>query len=317
MCEEQGIQFTLMTYNVGGLKDHESRLSDMLELIKKVNPDVLAVQEITEREEWDGNNVHLPEIFARTLNYGNHYCLGETISLRKHFHPSKCLFVDGIFKDWKDWRQGNALFSRWQFVSLGKASVPASPWNIPLYLPLRYEGNRDTDPRYVILSRLGCAPFFPYVAVTHFTTLRGERGGKTHEVPGKSIEAQHVRENQSHHLLKLIKPYILDRGELLFLLGDLNALIEEPCISNILQSEGGIIPLIPENPIATHPKVIAPVDHIMVFPGNRRVEYYCMVLDDKISCCASDHRPVVAQLSIYHSDTEKFKKLGAGVFPKY
>jgi hypothetical protein len=95
----------------------------------------------------------------------------------------------------------------------------------------------------------------------------------------------------------------------------LNALKEEACISEILLHEGGIVPLKPENPIPTHPKVSAPVDHILVFPGDRRIEYTCQVLDDKISCCASDHLPVVAIVSVYPRGTDRYQQYGPGVVP--
>jgi hypothetical protein len=82
----------------------------------------------------------------------------------------KDLMVEGLFKDWWDWSKGNAVFSRAPFARLGSAKQDGFPRNVPIFQPLTYEGTRDTDPRFAIITRIKRAPF-PYLVNLHLTTL--------------------------------------------------------------------------------------------------------------------------------------------------
>lgn len=303
----------LMTYNIGGVKETGFSLQDVMAVIQKIQPDILSVQEITEILDLDGNWARQPEMIAEALGYGENYFFGPVMSLREHFHARKALFVDGIFNGWQDWQHGNAIFSRWPFARLGDRSKPGRPENIPLYTPLRYQGTRNTDPRGMLLARIGQAPFYPYVISTHFTTLLGE-----HEREGKmnlkaNEEAKIMRWKQAQRLLDVITKHVLEKGELVFLMGDLNAAPSELCLSGLLQGEGNFVRLQPENPIPTHPKISEPVDHILIHAGKRRVEYRCWILEDMQCKRASDHLPVVTDIKIYDENSPRHKELGPGV----
>jgi len=305
-----------MTYNIGGIKEGDFSLQNVISVTRDAQPDILAAQEITEILDLDGNRERQPAMIAEALGYGENYYFGPIVSMREHFHARKALFVEGIFNGWQDWWHGNAVFSRWPFVRLGDRSKPGQPQNIPLYTPLRYQGTRNTDPRGMILARIGRAPFYPYVISTHFTTLLGE-----HEREGRmnlkaNEEAKIMRWKQAQRLLDVISKHLLERGELVFLLGDLNALASELCLSGLLVGEGGFVRLRPENPMPTHSKVSGPVDHILVFAGKRRVEYRCWVVENAQSRGASDHLPVVADLAIYDENSPRYKQLGPGVIPQ-
>ncbi len=312
MSEREGVHFRLMTYNIGGgRKDSGSDVSRVLAVMKEMQPDILGVQEAVKRLDFDNNSYEESEIIAEALGYNKNVCFGPTLSFKDNFHVGKPLFVQGVFDEWVDWWQGNGLFSRWPFVKLKDASQTGRPQNISLFRPLQYLGNRDTDPRFVILARLGSKPLYPYVLVTHFTTLMGERGREMQEIPGKAEEAQQRRWQQSQRLLDLIQKHLLDEGELIFLLGDFNAVESEPCISNVLINKGGFFLLSPEKKEPTHIKVESPIDHILIHPGNRRVEYKCWVVNDKFN--ASDHNPVVADITVYDEHSSRFQEFGPGV----
>jgi endonuclease/exonuclease/phosphatase (EEP) superfamily protein YafD len=149
-----------------------------------------------------------------------------------------------------------------------------------------------------------------FTLATHLTTLYGERGIK--EIPKKNEEAQTIRWEQCERILDLVREYILEKNELAFLMGDFNATSSEPAISNSLERKGGFTRLLPINSIGTHLKLDTPVDHIFVFPGKYHIKYKCKIYDDKFS--ASDHNPVIADLTIYDTDTETFRIQGKGVF---
>jgi endonuclease/exonuclease/phosphatase family metal-dependent hydrolase len=192
---------------------------------------------------------------------------------------------------------------------LGDSGKPGQPKNIPLYKTV-YSGNRDTDPRYAILARIDLGFAKVFTLVTHLTTLYGERGGE--EIPGKRAEAQGVRQEQCERILDLVRAFILEKNEVLIIMGDLNAIPGEPAIRSSLETKGGLVRLVPSNSVGTHLKVAEPVDHILIYPGNYHIRYSCKVIDNKF--VASDHNPVVAEISLYNSNSKAFKAQGAGVF---
>jgi len=290
-----------MTYNVmGAIGALDSKLGDVIEVVREIAPDILVIQETAEFQDADGMWHSALGQIAQTGGLGN-YCLGPTISLREHMHVQKPVFVHGIFNDWQDWRQGNGILSRWEFVRLGDSAKPGAPRNVPIYRTPLYQGNRDTDPRYALIARIGRAPVFPFVLGVHFTTLIAERGREEgpRPLPGRTEEAQFLRLKQAKRLLDLLGEHVLERGEVVFLLGDFNAVASEPCIVSVLEAEGGFVRLIPtQGPGITHPKVIGPIDHIFVYPRDRLVEYQCWIVDGLAARRASDHLPVVADVKV-------------------
>ena len=302
MKKLQESQFRLMTYNIGGgRKNFGSVLSDVVEVVKEAVPDILVVQEATEFQDADSAWHSVLSQVAAAGEFGKHIYFGSTLSLREHMHVRKALFVHSVFNDWLDWRQSNALLSRWEFVRLNDPSKSGVPRNVPLYLTPLYEGNRDTEPRYALLARVNKAPIFPFVVGVHFTTLVAEREleGGPRSLPGRAEEAQILRFKQARRLLDLLKGHVLEPGEVVFLLGDFNAVASEPCISVVLENEAGFVRLVPsESQDATHPKAAEPIDHIFVYPPDRLIEYKCWTVKSPSARRASDHLPVVADIVI-------------------
>jgi endonuclease/exonuclease/phosphatase family metal-dependent hydrolase len=288
-----------MTYNVGGgIPDFDSKSSAIAKVIKEVDPDILVTQEATEYEDANGvRHRNLDDIVSdKKPKFREHFYFGPTLSMKEHLHLRKRLFVHAIFKDWQDWKQGNAILSRWEFTRLSAPSIPGTPRNIPLYQTPLYRGNRDTDPRYAILARIDKSPVFPFVVGVHLTTLVDERGQDA--IPGKAEEAQKLRSEQTRRLLDLLRENVLEPKELVFLLGDFNAAASEPCISSVLEREGGFVRLAPIEELSTIHEVPKPIDHIFVYPENRLVDYHCWIVDSPVAQKASDHLPVVADVNV-------------------
>ena len=295
-------RFRLMTYNIGGgRKDLGSQPDGVVRVIGKVSPDILAIQEAARYQDADGEWHSLLSRVAQAGAFGNHTHFAPALSMREQMDVRKRLFVHGLFSDWQDWRQGNALLSRWEFVRLGDPSRPGTPSNVPLFRAPLYEGNRDTEPRYALLSRIRLPELAMYVAGLHLTTLVGERGQEG-ESPAQSERreaAQALRVEQARRLLDLLQKHVLARGEVVFVLGDFNAQASEPCISSVLVAEGGFTRLVPENEqTGTYPKAVEPIDHILVYPSDRLAEYRCWIVDTPQARAASDHLPVVAEVAI-------------------
>jgi endonuclease/exonuclease/phosphatase family metal-dependent hydrolase len=302
MDERRASRFRLMTYNIGGgREDFGSTLDDGIQVIQDTSPDILVIQEVAEYQDADGVWHSALDQIAQAGAFGKHVYFGPTICMREHMHVQKHLFVHALFSDWQDWRQGNAILSRWEFVRLGDPSKPGAPRNVPLYRTSLYQGTRDTDPRYAVIARIDNAPVFPFVLGVHFTTLVAERTREGGPLPlaDKAEEAQMLRLKQARRLLDLLREHVLERGEVIFLLGDFNAAASEPCIASVLETEGKFVRLTPTTGSdATHPKVIGPIDHIFIYPRARLLEYECWIVDSPLAQRASDHLPVVADVEV-------------------
>jgi endonuclease/exonuclease/phosphatase family metal-dependent hydrolase len=295
-------RFRLMTYNIGGgRKDLGSQPDDIAQVIEQVSPDILAIQEAASCQDADGVWHSLLSQVAKAGAFGNNAHFAPALSMKEHMVVQKGLFVHGLFNDWQDWRQGNATLSRWEFVRLGDPSQSGTPRNVPLFRAPLYEGNRDTEPRYALLSRIKAPHLAPFVVGLHLTTLVGEREreGGAHPQPERLEAAQALRVQQAKRLLALLQDHVLARGEVVFLLGDFNAPASESCITSVLVDEGRFKRLNPTNDQeATHSEAIEPIDHILVYPGDRLIEYRCWIVDTPLAREASDHLPVVADVTV-------------------
>lgn len=323
MTETQGTHLRLMTYNIGGgRKDSRSIDDKVIEVIQNKDepPDVLVLQEAVELEDRDRNVHNTASEIARKLEPKKDAfeltdsttseitdklkhmkdAFGPTVSLDKQFHPGNTIFIKGIFNDWRDWQQGNAILSWWEFARLGDPSKAGEPRNLPLFSPLRYEGSRDTDPRHALIGRINTGAVSPFIIGTHLTTLRGERYGSKLTRVWKTRAARKMRVKQVRRLVQIIKENVLDREELVFLMGDFNASANEPCIADVLMHEAGFVRLIPENDdIFTHlSDVDKPIDHIFVYPRSRLLDYECRIVDSVSAQQASDHLPVMADVVV-------------------
>lgn len=289
-----------MTYNIGG-RTKDSALSRVTKVVNQVSPDILVIQEATELQDADGARHRAIDQIVQATDSGYHTYFGHTISLLEDMHVQQAQFVHGVFHDWHDWRKGNAVLSRWEFARLSDGSKPGVPRNIPLYQTPVYQGSRDTEPRHALLARVNRPPVFPFIVGVHLTTLVAEREHENGPAPisQKTEEAHILRLKQARRVLELLKEHVLERGEVVFLLGDFNAVASESCIASVLETEGGFVRLTPtRGPNGTHTNVVGPIDHIFVFPRSRLAEYECYIVDSAAAYEASDHLPVVADVKV-------------------
>jgi len=263
-------------------------------LIKRMDADVLCFQEASQYIDIDGIAHSLMDEIRLTREY-EHFFFGTTLSMETHMQVKKDIMVKGIFNDWWNWSKGNAIYSRVPFGLLSDPARSGVPRNIPLYRPISYEGNRDSDPRCALLTRLKVPPY-PFLSTLHLTTLVGERQPPV--IPRKNEQAYLLRYQQMCRFLDLVRKNVLEKDEPLILTGDFNATSDEFCIAYLLETENGFVRLIPENEGPTHTGIEKPVDHIFFYPRSRLVEYNCWIEAGDLSKRASDHLPVVADLKI-------------------
>ena len=275
--------------------DTQHSRQDALErLVKKMDADLLCLQEVSQHVDADGLTHSLMDEIGKAGGYDYSF-YGQTLSMETHMQVKKDVMVQGIFNDWWDWSKGNAILSRLPFSRFSDANRPGVPRSVPLYQPSAYEGTRDTDPRFALITRIKVPPF-PFVATLHLTTLVGERTMPSQ--PGKVLQAQEMRYDQILRLLDLVREHILRKGHPFILTGDFNAAPDEPFLSELLESTHGFIRLRPDQEIPTHAALDAPIDHIFFFPQERLVDYHCWIEGGHLSRRSSDHLPVVADLHI-------------------
>jgi endonuclease/exonuclease/phosphatase family metal-dependent hydrolase len=193
---------------------------------------------------------------------------------------------------------------------LGDGKKLGSPKNITIYNPKKYLGSRDTEPRYVILSRQKVKSLYTNLICCHLTTLVSERlnintpykklsANAKIALQEKKEEAELLRVNQAQQIIRTVEKYFKENNSVMFLAGDFNAIKSEPAIESILVGKANFKLLIPENDrVHTHIEAETPIDHIFVYPANRLVDYKCWIIDSKLADAASDHRPIVADIKI-------------------
>jgi endonuclease/exonuclease/phosphatase family metal-dependent hydrolase len=297
------LDLSVVTLNIGGGEKNfeeyphdsqKSRQDSLRGLVEHLDAQILCLQEVSQYVDADGLTHSLMEDIQKAGHY-DYSIYGPTLSMETHMQVKKDVMVRGIFSDWRDWSKGNAILSRLPFGRLSDPTQPGVPRNIPLYQPANYEGNRDTDPRFALLTRLKKSPF-PYLINLHLTTLVGERPPQSS--PEKIEEAHHLRSEQIQRLLALVHEYILKVNAPLILAGDFNATRDEFGIAHLLESDHNFYHLMPEGRNPSHEGLEEPIDHIFFYPKERLVDYSCCIEAGELSRRASDHLPVVATLSI-------------------
>jgi len=297
------LKLRVATLNIGGgEKTYEEFTNDTQQsrqealdlLVRRLDADILCLQEVTQYIDADGMTHSLMDVIDKAGNYP-HAFFGKIVSMETDMQVKKDVMVKGIFSDWWNWSMGNAIHSRQPFARLSDTARSGLPRNIPLFRPLAYEGNRDTDPRSVLLTRLKHAPH-PFICNLHLTTLVGERPPDV--IPLKREKAHQMRTQQINRFLDLTRNFILAKNEPLILAGDFNATEDEAAIQHLLDGHPDFVRLRPENDGPTHPDLPGAVDHIFFYPRTRLVNYTCLIESGEISRRATDHLPVVADLEI-------------------
>ena len=298
-----GLDLRIATLNIsGGEKTFEefshdtqqSRKEALKILIKRLDANLLCLQEVSQHIDADGVSFSLMEDINHAGGYDYSF-FGEALSMETNMQVKKDVMVTSIFNDWWDWSKGNSLHAKYPFARLSDPDRPGIPRNIPLFEPPYYEGTRDTEPRFAILSRLKVSPY-PFVITLHLSTLVGERS--TDALSEKVERSRNLRTQQVKRLLDLVRVHILKKNEPLILAGDFNATQDEFCISHLLESDNNFQRLHPENEGPTHHGLKKPIDHIFFYPKERLMDYSCKIEVGDLSRRASDHLPVVADLQI-------------------
>lgn len=289
------MKLRLMTFNIAGGKragfraDPVDRYLDaIVGVIRDSSPDILVLQEATDWQRSDGSWSSVATDVAAACGFGDNFHFAPTLTMSQHMHVGKDIMVTALFEQVLDWRQGNAVYARAGFVGLGNPLEAGGARSAPIFRAPQYEGDRNTEPRHALLARPNYGPVFPLVIGTHLTTLTDERGPAAD--PARFRHARELRAVQAERILKLARAGAGGPGQVVILMGDFNALPDEPCLATVLGAEGGF-ELLRGVPV-THREIGEAIDHILVYPRDRLLDYRCWSTES----CGSDHLPVIADV---------------------
>ena len=229
----------VLTYNIhhGEGEDRKFDLERIAKVILAVKPDVVALQEVDQKTKRASGVDQAAELGRLT---GMHHVFGKAM-------------------DYSGGGYGEAILSRWKFVSTKNHLLPATPGH---------------EPRAAIAATVRInddGPAFTFIG-THLDHTRDPKN----------------RIDQVKEINRVFEP----NDEPLILAGDLNATPEKDEIKLLLEkwtSAAG------DKGEATYPsaKPSVQIDYVMFRPAKRWKVIEVKVIEEKL---ASDHRPVLAVL---------------------
>ncbi len=225
--------------------------------------------------KWEGDGT-TKSAFRSYYDQGCHIQQGAAILVK----PPHC-----IYDFWRD-RPGSAIG---QII----------PWYCDA--PTFYQGNRDTEPRSLLLARIRLKNKFVLFCCTQLTTLKEESqkvSGKAPRVPTPNAIA--IRTNQINWIVRYIGNYQAARQEKepIILVGDFNAKPTaqelQPLVSNL-----DLERVFPEGDPATHRGYEIPIDLIFATKATLSGSARITDLEDWETSPGgriSDHHPVIAEI---------------------
>jgi endonuclease/exonuclease/phosphatase family metal-dependent hydrolase len=195
-------------------------------------------------------------------------------------------------------KQPHRIYDLWRDRP-GSALGQIIPWYLDA--PTFYQGNRDTEPRSLLLARIRLKNKFVLFCCTQLTTLKEENqkvSGKTQRIPTPS--AIGIRTNQINWIVQYIKNYRAARQEEepIILVGDFNA---KPTAQELqhLVSNLDLEGIFPEGDPATHRGYEIPIDLIYATKATLFGSARIVNLEDWETSSGkriSDHYPVIAEI---------------------
>lgn len=316
----RSIEFVVMTINVGGAQHAKRGLNpkqiaaDLYQGISKViSPDIIAVQESHYVQQKEGPFLETSKELARDL--GNSYCSYFFPYLDSSIHSHHRKWGRPAFKGFSRVKQGNAIITN--------KNIAQWPWDLPpkgypghkkcapistqiSKATLYSRGNRDTEPRSLVVVPLwlGCGSL--YFMATHLVTLKGEDRHDSRTLQSK--RASDVRLAQVKEILRVVdelREAERKRGEVnplpIILAGDFNA---KPGSAELDALEQTFVRPSPHwydgSPelVWTHAGHKIHVDHIFYDdPAGLLTLLDCFVLPPGQVGKATDHLPVVARFN--------------------
>jgi len=216
---------------------------------------------------------------------------------RHRVNPNK-IMPDGRGPKWQ-----REPFVGHQFAAQGNGFLVHPRWKtgrlqvVPLFTPPKFQGDRDTEPRELLLlrvSRRDDPTVCLRMACTHLTTTVRE-----HKDADELKDARRMRQEQAAKAARALSP-IIESGERVLLGGDFNSESESAELAP-LRDLRALVPATKRCPdhhkdLGTHIRRSRFIDLIWAGPRQQVKVLECRLLVGDTLEAATDHRPVLARL---------------------
>ncbi len=306
----------VVTFNIGGARgmrpaphDHEKlaldAISTLQQVINPAQPTVIALQE-SGVAVVNGNHKDVGRMMAGQLAEDYIDSFAAEVSMCDHPHPN--LWDRPAFRHMTNAAEGNALVTNlpieewsWGTYPTYNACAMAGSWARHTAISrasLYSSGNRDTQPRNLMVASLNYLGVPFYLLNTHLGVLIGEdRRDPTFEL---SRTASQMRQAQVREILNVVEELkCADRANeqperAILLAGDFNA---QPATPEMEMLQRHFRLLSPENDpkeLWTHHSHRILVDHILLHDPAEQFEVISCHIQSKIPFDdLTDHRPTV------------------------
>ncbi len=306
----------VVSFNIGGARgmrpaphDHEQLAQDAISTLKQVinpgQPTVIALQE-SGVAIVDGIQRNVGRSMARHLGEDYEDAFAAEVTMCDHPHPN--LWDRPAFRRMIQAAEGNAIVTNLPVAEWSWGSYPshnhcgmAGSWARHTCISrasLYSSGNRDTQPRNLMVASLNYRGIPLYFLNTHLGVLIGEdRRDPTFE---RSRTASHMRQAQAREILHVVEELkCADRTNeqperAILLAGDFNA---QPATPEMEMLQRHFRLLTPENErkeLWTHHSHRILVDHILLHDPADQFEVISCHIQSKIPFDdLTDHRPTV------------------------
>ena len=306
----------VVTFNIGGARgmrpaphDHRKLAADAVDALKQVinpaQPTVIALQE-SGVALVHGMQQNVGRSMAQLLGADFVDAFAPEVTMCEHPHPN--LWDRPAFRHMRHAAEGNAIVTNLPSEAWSWGSFPADDYcgesgdwarhTTISRATLYSSGNRDTQPRNLMVASLNYRGIPLYVLNTHLGVLIGEDRGDPHYE--RSRAASHMRQAQAREILHVIRELKCadqrhERPERAILLaGDFNA---KPGAPEMDMLERHFRLLSPENApreLWTHQAHRILVDHILLHDPAQQFEVISCHIQSAIPYDdLTDHRPAV------------------------
>ena len=201
-------------------------------------------------------------------------------------------------------KQQHSVYDLWCDDRLGYAVGQVLPWYLDA--PTIYLGNRDTQPRTLLLARVRLASKFVLFCCTHLATLKEEGakqyGGGKGPATQKAVD---LRAMQIKWIVQYIESYQRAREadgktrEPVIIVGDFNAEPKTPELDGLRQINLELVPFATPNVGYTHRKHKILID--LIYAAKCAIKGTACIVDlRELEALSdrrvSDHNPVIADL---------------------
>ncbi len=306
----------VVSFNIGGARslrpaphDHEQLAQDTVTSLRQVinrrQPTIIALQE-SGSARYKGSRRDVGRAMAKLLGSTYIAAFAPEVTMREHPHPN--LWDRPAYRNMTAAAEGNAIITNlpaeqwsWGSYPMPAGCLPASAWMRSASISratLYSSGNRDTQPRNLMVASLKYRGMPIYLLNTHLGLLIGE--DRLDAAFERSRAASQMRQRQVKEILYVIDELkAADRANdaperPILLAGDFNAQPNAPEMQMLQRHFRLLQPENTREELWTHTRHRVLIDHILLHDPADSFEVISCHIQSKIPFDdLTDHRPLL------------------------